>query len=267
MAQANENPSWVEEAKHLIETGDREVLNAEINVARAETLFDDAKRTYYTALQDIFIKAKAADPKLSGRKIASLIGKSHVWVNGILAWKRGASTLPFEDAAEAAKKRAKREALLAEAGQREHQQPSQEAPQPKRSLSPTPEDLGQLCLLGGSSDYAPGQRDATVQAMGALATCREFTKMMRGITRQNLTLVFKSSGTDKQRPTLESLATELERSIAAAEVALDEVRATLDDVRPAPDFEESPSTIAEARVIVLSDHRKPLDHHLNSTTQ
>lgn len=105
---------WVAEVKRIIEEQESGILRREGYIANMENDLDGAKRGYYRGLRAIFKKVQKDDPKLSARKIAALIGKSHAWVNDILKWKGRPSTLPFEDAAKAKQKRAHRRAILAQ---------------------------------------------------------------------------------------------------------------------------------------------------------
>jgi hypothetical protein len=79
-----------------------------------------------------------------------------------------------------------------------------------------------------------------MKVLKALGTCRQFTTMLDDITRDTLQLVFKSSGASKQRAVLEKLALELEKAITAADVLRDEALQALREIRPEPDFDETP---------------------------
>lgn len=240
--------SWVQDAKHIIETGERDIQQADISVAHAENKLDDVKRRYYEALQDIFKQAQVADPKLSNRKIADLIDRSHSWVNDIIKWKRHPSTLPFEDAQEAKRKRTARAKLLAEAGEPVEAPPLQPE-KPRKSAAAVMqqqlEEMGQLRLDGGHSDYVPGQGDATELAVNAQGICRQFTRWMERITQEQMLLVH-GSHVASRRTLLERFATELEKSSAAADHALGEVRAALKATPHAPDFVEVEKETATA---------------------
>jgi hypothetical protein len=63
-------------------------MNAAQHLARAATYAAKGEE-YYRKVAEEILAAKAADPALSNRAIAREIGRSHRWVNGILAWAAG----------------------------------------------------------------------------------------------------------------------------------------------------------------------------------
>jgi hypothetical protein len=63
-------------------------MDAAQHLARAATYAAKGEEYYRRAAEEM-IAAKAADPALSNRAIAREIGRSHRWVNGILAWAAG----------------------------------------------------------------------------------------------------------------------------------------------------------------------------------
>jgi hypothetical protein len=88
--------------------------------------------------------------------------------------------------------------------------------------------MGQLWLFdqefGGSSNYVPGQSQATLKALSLLSACRMLTKTAAGIRRNTLILI-RPWADDKSSFTLEKLSIELEQSIGAAGLVLRELQA------------------------------------------
>jgi hypothetical protein len=74
-------------------------------------------------------------------------------------------------------------------------------------------------------------------ALGALAACPAFRKPLGDVTRAMMLLVYRSMPNDKRRATLEKLKAELEKAIAAGDIALGEVNAALREIRPDAMFE------------------------------
>lgn len=148
-------------------------------------------------------------------RLAQHIGKSATWVSRLLKWhKEGCkSESPFGEEIAARRKAAKLENTIAT---------SQFEGKPTVSE----EDLGQLCLQGGRSDYMQGRAEATLRALSLLGACQALIKAATGVRRKTLMLV-RPSDDDKRIFTLEKLATELEQSITASDAALSEVRAAL----------------------------------------
>lgn len=172
-------------------------------------------------------EAMSRDKELTQKKVSDAIGRSTTWVCRLLQWHD-------EGCREGS--------IFGGQHSRNRIAPAQSS----NSTTVTDEELGQLCLLGGHSNYVPGQGEATLKAMNAIAACRDFTKNIDGVTREALSLVFRSSGAVKQRFTLEKLATALEKAITAADTTLGEVRTTLESIPREPDFDDPPAQAARA---------------------
>ena len=175
----------------------------------------DGHKRYKFAAESIH-ERMTADTVLTQKNVAKLIGKSEAWVSALLKWYRNGCA---EGSIFLGEHSAERQAKI---------QPAK----PRESASVTDEELGQLCLLGGNSTHVAGERTATLTGLNALATCRNFSRVIHSLSRESLRLVLRSSSTSKRRSTLEKLASELRKSIAAGEAALVEVRAALKHIPP-----------------------------------
>jgi hypothetical protein len=155
--------------------------------------------------------AMRSDPTLTQVLVAEALGKSTAWVSMLRKWHRdGCEPADGPFAAEIAARREKAK---------------------ENEIQTSESELGQLWLFGeehgGSSDYVPGQAEATLSALGLLAACRTLKAAVAKLGSNTLMLVFRSSADEKRRATLEKLAAELRQSLSAGNCALDEVRATL----------------------------------------
>jgi hypothetical protein len=73
----------------------------------ADALLTQAKRCLkggneqYRRAREAIVAAQKLDPKLTNRKIAKRLGRSHRWVNGLLKWSGTEGSTPFEKVAKA----------------------------------------------------------------------------------------------------------------------------------------------------------------------
>lgn len=172
-------------------------------------------REGYREVAETIEDARRADPTLEQVIVAQHIGKSTTWVSRLLKWHKDGckSESPFGDEIAARRKAAKLENAIATS-------------QFEGDPTIREEDLGQLRLQGGRSDYVPGRAEATLRAFSLIGACQALIKAAAGVRRKTLMLV-RSSDDDKRIFTLEKLATELEHSITTSEAVLSEVRSAL----------------------------------------
>ena len=167
------------------------------------------------------VEAMRADKALKQKKVAEAIGRSTTWVCRLLQWYHEGCPEGSIFGGEHSRDRI--------------------APAQSQDCTRIPdEELGQLCLLGGSSDYVPGQREAIEKALTAMAACRDLRKRIAGITKGTLLLIFGPSA-NKQRLPLEKLVAELEKSQMAINVVLGEVRAARKTLGPKSEVEDGPT--------------------------
>lgn len=201
--------AWVtriDAALQRIET-DRSVM--ELAYRRIRESYRDIAETIEAAIAEAGLRSG----RLTQVEIAEHIGKSATWVSRVLTWYRTGmiSETPFGDEIAARRAAAKLEYEIATS-------------QSAAELTVNEADLGQLPLFGGSSNYHPGQAEATFQALGLLGACQTLTKRAASVRHGTLALVRRADD-DKRVFSLEKLSLELERSIDASGHALRDVLA------------------------------------------
>ena len=187
----------------------------------------DSYREIANAIEGAIEEARLRRENLTQAQIAEQIGKSATWVCRLLAWHRAndGSESPFGYEIAARRAAAKLEQEIAT---------SQSETEPSVNEA----DLGQLWLFDrdsdGSSNYRPGQAEATFQALTLFGACQVLAKTAVSVRRTNLALV-RPSDDDKQIFSLEKLTFELERSIDASGYVLREVLAVQNRRRHFPE--------------------------------
>ena len=169
----------------------------------------------YREAADTLVEAMRVND-LNQKEAAQYIGKSATWVCRLLGWRESGCPGGGPFASEIAARRDSENTPIA-TSQSSHKQKA------------TLEDLGQLSLplLGGYSDYVPGQADATLNAISLMDACRIFLKAAASMRSQNASLAFRSAPISKRRATLARLAVRLSNSIDAAASARNELRKAL----------------------------------------
>lgn len=187
----------------------------------------DSYREIAAAIEGAIEEARLRRENLTQAQIAEQIGKSATWVCRLLAWHRAdnGSESPFGYEIAARRASAKLEHEIAT---------SQSETEPTVNDA----DLGQLWLFDrdsdGSSNYRPGQAEATFHALTLFGACQILAKTAVCVRRTNLALV-RPSDDDKQIFSLEKLTFELERSIDASGYVLREVLAVQNRRRHFPE--------------------------------
>ena len=186
--------------------------NRPVWVIKFETALNRGEE-FYREAADTLIEAMRLN-NLNQKQVAGYIGKSAPWVCRLLAWRENNCPTGGPFAPDMAIRRKEASASIATSQSRT-----------KISL----EDLGQLSLplLGGYSDYVPGQAEATLNAVSLSGACRVFSKVTARLHTQNWSLAFRAEPSKKRRARLSRLAVRLEETISAITVARNDLRATL----------------------------------------
>ena len=170
-----------------------------------------ASNENYKRAAGAVVQAMLADRSLTQKAVGERIGRSPTWVCRLLMWHRAGCPTSTVFGPEIAMRR-----TIA----------TSQSP----DSTPVSDELGQLCLLGGSSTFVPGEGEATLRVFGVRAECREFIKRVRGLSRDNLQLAFQASPAETRRASLEKLVCELETSITVCGAAVGEIKAALKQI-------------------------------------
>lgn len=177
-------------------------------------------------------EALTSVPGLNQKMVAAAVGRNTSWVCRILQWYRAGCPT---DTVFGPQSKRRRDAIAATQSER------------KLSL----EELGQMPLAAKdgekpmlpdvepATEFMPGEGAATEKAWALEMQCAKFNAAVAGMTAEELCLVLRSQGNDRRRSALGGLVRDLENAVEGAELLLDQIRVTLDQLRPEPMFQEA----------------------------
>ena len=178
----------------------------------------------YRFIAETIKSAISADSNLSQKQIAQSINKSATWVSRLLLWhtKGCISGSPFGDEIAARRKAKQLEDRIATS---QSEEITADADLGQGSFF---DCTGNYMLDCAEATFVRGRAEATFKAMSLMGACHALENAAN-VDRTTLALV-RSSAIDERVFTLEKLETNLNKSIAAGNRALEEVRAARNDI-------------------------------------
>jgi hypothetical protein len=176
------------------------------------------------------IKAAIRGHKLNQKEVAYEIGKSATWVSRLLAWHTAGcmSESPFADEIAARRRASKAEARVATS---QSEEVAADADRRQRSFF---DEDGNFVLDCSEAPLVPERAEATFKAMSLMGACR--TLIGAANLNRDILAMLRCSTIDERVFTLEKLESDLIKSIAAGNRALQDVRAVLKET---PEFLEA----------------------------